>query len=50
MDRNPLEEIRNTNTIRQVMKNGRLYDGATLDEVLPTPRKLEVNWVRPRPY
>lgn len=49
MDKNPLEEIRNTNTIRQVMKNGRLYDGATLDEVLPTPRKLEVNWVRPRP-
>jgi hypothetical protein len=50
MDKNPLEDIRNTNTIRQVMKNGRLYDGATLDEVLPTPRKLEVNWAWPKPF
>ncbi|HSG49214.1 MAG TPA: amidohydrolase family protein [Longimicrobiales bacterium] len=32
---NPLEDIRNTNTIRYVMKNGRLYDGDTLDEVWP---------------
>jgi len=32
------------------MKNGRLYDGNTLDEVLPTPRKLEVNWMRPKPF
>ena len=28
--RNPLEDIRNTNTIRYVMKNGRLYDANTL--------------------
>jgi Tol biopolymer transport system component len=34
-DANPLENIRNTNTIRYVMKNGRLYDGNTLDEVWP---------------
>jgi Tol biopolymer transport system component len=39
LDRNPLENIRNTNTIFQVMKNGRLYDGNTLDEVYPTVRK-----------
>ena len=39
LDKNPLENIRNTNTINQVMRNGRLYDGNTLDEVYPTVRK-----------
>jgi hypothetical protein len=38
LDANPLENIRNTNTIRYVMKNGRLYDGSTLDEVWPQAR------------
>ncbi|HEX6134021.1 MAG TPA: amidohydrolase family protein [Longimicrobiales bacterium] len=38
LDGNPLENIRNTNTIRYVMKNGRLYDGSTLDEVWPQAR------------
>lgn len=35
LEENPLDDIRNTNTIRLVMKNGRLYDGDTLDEVWP---------------
>ena len=35
LDKNPLEDIRNTNTISYVMKNGRLYDGNTLNEVWP---------------
>jgi hypothetical protein len=35
LDANPLENIRNTNTVRMVMKNGRLYDANTLDEVWP---------------
>ena len=39
MDKNPLENLRNTNTINKVMKNGRLYDGNTLDEIYPTVRK-----------
>ncbi|MEP1093645.1 MAG: amidohydrolase family protein [Cyclobacteriaceae bacterium] len=39
MDKNPLEDIRNTNTISHVMKNGRLYDGSTLDEVYPRQKK-----------
>ncbi|MEP2669919.1 MAG: amidohydrolase family protein [Cyclobacteriaceae bacterium] len=39
LDKNPLENIRNTNTVYQVMKNGRLYDGNTLDEVYPNARK-----------
>jgi hypothetical protein len=40
LDKNPLEDIRNTNTIAQVMKNGRLYDGNTLNEVYPRARPL----------
>lgn len=39
LDSNPLENIRNTNSINRVMKNGRLYEGNTLDEVYPTNRK-----------
>ncbi|MEP6729996.1 MAG: amidohydrolase family protein, partial [bacterium] len=35
LDANPLQDIRNTNTVRYVMKNGRLYDGSTLDEIYP---------------
>jgi hypothetical protein len=38
LDANPLENIRNSNTVRYVMKNGRLYDGTTLDEVWPRQR------------
>ncbi|HEY1007983.1 MAG TPA: amidohydrolase family protein, partial [Sphingobacteriaceae bacterium] len=45
MDKNPLENIRNSNTIRYVMRNGRLYDGNTLDQVAPVARKApEFNW------
>ncbi|MGE0587026.1 MAG: amidohydrolase family protein [Cyclobacteriaceae bacterium] len=39
LDKNPLDNIRNSNTVYQVMKNGRLYDGNTLDEVYPRTRK-----------
>ncbi len=38
LDGNPLDNIRNTNTVDQVMMNGRLYDGDTLDEVFPRQR------------
>jgi hypothetical protein len=38
LDANPLDDIRNTNTVRYVMKNGRLYDGDTLDEIWPERR------------
>jgi len=41
LDANPLENIRNSNTIRYVMKNGRLYDGNTLDELWPRQKKME---------
>jgi len=39
LDQNPLTNIRNTNTVNKVMKNGRLYDGNTLDEVYPVVKK-----------
>ena len=35
------KDIRNTNTIRYVMKNGELFAGDTLEQLWPTPRKLE---------
>ncbi len=49
LDRNPLENIRNTNSVRYVMKNGRLYDGDTLNEVWPCQRKSEFYWPERKP-
>jgi hypothetical protein len=40
MDRDPLENIRNSNSVRWVMKNGRLYAGDTLDELWPRERRM----------
>lgn len=40
LDRDPLADIRNTNSVAMVMVNGRLFDGNTLDEVYPRQRKL----------
>ena len=34
---NPLDDIRNSNTVARVMLNGRLYDGDTLDQLWPEP-------------
>ncbi len=41
MDANPLADIRNTNTISYVMKNGELFAGNTLNQLWPTPKPLE---------
>jgi imidazolonepropionase-like amidohydrolase len=41
LDRNPLDDIRNTMSIQWVMKNGRLYDGNTLDELWPRQVKRQ---------
>jgi cytosine/adenosine deaminase-related metal-dependent hydrolase len=38
LDANPLDDIRNSNTVDRVMMNGRLYDGDTLDELWPRQR------------
>jgi hypothetical protein len=40
LDANPLDDLRGTDDIHLVMKNGRLYDGDTLSEVWPRERAL----------
>ena len=40
LDKDPLENLRNSRAIKYVMKNGRLYDGETLDEIWPRQRAL----------
>lgn len=39
---NPLENIRNTNSVQYVMKNGRLYSGDDLTEIWPTERSIRL--------
>lgn len=41
LDRNPLEDIRNSNSVRYTLLNGRLYDAATMNEIgnHPKPRR-----------
>jgi Tol biopolymer transport system component len=41
LDKNPLDNIRNSNTIQYVMKNGRLYEGNTCNEIYPQQRQLD---------
>ena len=45
LDRDPLVNIRNSNSVGMVMVGGRLYDGNTLDEIHPRQRPLP-----PRPW
>lgn len=40
LDADPLQDIRNASAIHAVMKNGRIYDGDTLDETWPRQRPL----------
>jgi hypothetical protein len=40
LDADPLENLRNVARLRYVMKNGRLYEGETLNEVWPRQRPL----------
>ena len=50
LDKNPLDDIRNSNTVKMVMKNGRLYNSDTLDEVYPQERKApEFDWQQEKP-
>jgi Tol biopolymer transport system component len=41
LDKNPLDDIRNTNSVHWVMKNGELFEGDTLNQVWPEQKKLE---------
>lgn len=40
-EKDPITDLKNTNTIKMVMKNGRLYDGDTLDEIYLSARNLD---------
>jgi imidazolonepropionase-like amidohydrolase/Tol biopolymer transport system component len=44
LDRNPLENVRHSDSVHMVMLNGRLYEGATLDEVGNHPRPRRPFW------
>ncbi len=44
LNKNPLDDIHNTNTIRYVMKDGELFEGDTLNEIWPTEKKLAPLW------
>ena len=47
LDRNPLVDLRNTNSIRYVMKAGVMWEGDTMDEVWPNKRKLNISFNQP---
>ncbi|MCX2720463.1 amidohydrolase family protein [Lentiprolixibacter aurantiacus] len=50
LEKNPLENLRNTNTLTHVIKNGVVYDADTLDEVWPEAKKAEdFNWQTKKP-
>jgi hypothetical protein len=44
LHKDPLENIRNTNTIRFVMKNGELFNGDTMDQIWPQEKALPEQW------
>lgn len=44
MDKDPLQNIRNSNSVSYIMKNGRLYNANTLDQVLPIKKELGTFW------
>jgi len=49
LDKNPLDDIRNTNTVEMVMMDGRLYDANNLNEIYPSEKKAEFNWQQAKP-
>ena len=44
LNANPLDDIKHTANIAEVMKNGRLYDAATLNETYPRQKALDPQW------
>lgn len=44
LSENPLDDIRNSKSIENVMINGRLYDDETLDEIWPREKELGPIW------
>ena len=47
LDGNPLADIRQSNTVRMVMANGRLYDAATMNQIAPVAQeRRKLYWER----
>ena len=44
LDKNPLEDIRNTETVKYTMVNGRLFDTETMNEIGNTETKRTQFW------
>ncbi|UJH67742.1 amidohydrolase family protein [Allomuricauda sp. SCSIO 65647] len=44
LDKNPLEDIRNTETVKYTMVNGRLYDAETMNEIGNTTKERSMFW------
>ncbi|MCU1242721.1 MAG: amidohydrolase [Candidatus Acidoferrum typicum] len=44
LSKDPLQDIRNTTSIRYVMKNGELFEGETLNQVWPTQKAAGPYW------
>ena len=44
LEKNPLEDIKNSISIKYVMKNGVLYDGETLDKLYPIKAAITKPW------
>src|SRR5262249_43792179 len=44
MDKDPLADIRNSESVSRVMQNGRLYDAATMNEIAPRKRARGSLW------
>ena len=49
LDRNPLEDIRNSNSLRYVMINGRMYETESMNEIWPRQRPLPQQWWQRQP-
>jgi Tol biopolymer transport system component len=50
LDANPLEDLRNTNTVSKVIKDGKMYDTKALDLEWPSEKKApEYYWQTPLP-
>jgi adenine deaminase len=50
MEKNPLEDIRNTATVSYTMVNGRLYDTTTMNEIGNTERSRSKFWWESNKY
>ena len=44
LEKNPLENIRHTDSLSHVVKNGEVYDADTLDRLLPEAKPLPRQW------